>query len=51
VRGTVFGPVGAVAAGGASTLLVALLVAWPWPEMRQLTTLRGPAKQTRAAGA
>jgi MFS family permease len=35
-----FGPVAAVAAGGIGTLLVVLLVAWRWPEMRRLTTLR-----------
>jgi MFS family permease len=39
-----FGPVAAVAAGGVGTLLVVLLVAWHWPEMRRLTTLRGPAR-------
>jgi MFS family permease len=35
------GPVAAVAAGGIGTLLVVCLVAWRWPEMRRLTTLRG----------
>jgi len=35
-----FGPVIAVVAGGIGTILVVLLVAWLWPEMRRLTTLR-----------
>ena len=35
-----FGPVAAVFAGGVGTILVVLLVAWHWPEMRNLTTLR-----------
>ncbi|HEV2659614.1 MAG TPA: MFS transporter, partial [Ktedonobacteraceae bacterium] len=38
-----FGPVIAVVAGGFGTILVVILVAWLWPEMRHLTTLReGP---------
>ncbi len=37
------GPVIAVAAGGVGTLLVALLVAWLWPEMRRLGTLSDTA--------
>jgi len=36
----VFGPVIAVVAGGIGTLLVVGWVAWHWPEMRKLTTLR-----------
>jgi MFS family permease len=35
-----FGPVPAVAIGGIGTILVVLLVAWLWPEMRRLGTLR-----------
>ncbi len=35
-----FGPVIAVVAGGIGTILVVILVAWHWPEMRRLTTLR-----------
>ncbi len=35
-----FGPVLAVVAGGIGTILVVLLVAWLWPEMGHLTTLR-----------
>jgi MFS family permease len=38
-----FGPVIAVVAGGIGTLLAVALVAWRWPEMRRLTTLREPA--------
>lgn len=34
-----FGPVIAVAAGGVGTILVVLLVAWFWPEMRRMRTL------------
>jgi MFS family permease len=34
-----FGPVAAVVAGGVGTLLVVLLVAWHWPEMRRLGAL------------
>jgi MFS family permease len=34
-----FGPVAAVVAGGIGTLLVVLLVAWHWPEMRRLGAL------------
>ncbi|HLJ66247.1 MAG TPA: MFS transporter [Chloroflexota bacterium] len=35
-----FGPVIAVAGGGVATLLVVLLVAWLWPEMRNLRALK-----------
>lgn len=35
-----FGPVPAVAIGGIGTMLVVLLVAWIWPEMRRLGPLR-----------
>jgi MFS family permease len=35
----IFGPVIAVVAGGIGTLLVVLMVAWYWPEMRRLRTL------------
>jgi len=38
-----FGPVIAVVAGGVGTLLVVLLVARLWPEMRRLRTLSEPA--------
>ncbi len=34
------GPVLAVVTGGIGTILVVLLVAWRWPEMRRLGTLR-----------
>lgn len=34
------GPVPAVAIGGLGTVLVVLLIAWRWPEMRRLGTLR-----------
>ena len=34
------GPVLAVVTGGIGTILVVLLVAWRWPEMRRLATLR-----------
>lgn len=37
------GPVIAVVGGGIGTLLVVLLVAWRWPEMRRLATLSEPA--------
>ncbi len=37
------GPVIAVVAGGIGTILVVLLVAWLWPEMRRLGTLREPS--------
>ena len=39
-----FGPVIAVVAGGIGTILVVLLVAWLWPEMRRLSTLRETAR-------
>jgi MFS family permease len=39
-----FGPVVAVVAGGIGTMLVVLIVAWHWPEMRRLTTLSEPTK-------
>jgi MFS family permease len=35
-----FGPIVAVVAGGVGTILVVLLVAWFWPEIRNLSTLR-----------
>jgi hypothetical protein len=35
-----FGPVIAVVAGGVGTILVVILVARLWPEMRHLSTLR-----------
>lgn len=35
-----FGPIIAVVAGGVGTLLVVVLVAWLWPEIRDLSTLR-----------
>jgi MFS family permease len=44
-----FGPVVAVVAGGVGTILVVLLVAWLWPEMRRLGTLSEP--EHAAAGA
>ncbi len=34
------GPVLAVVTGGIGTILVVILVAWHWPEMRRLSTLR-----------
>jgi MFS family permease len=37
-----FGPVAAVVGGGIGTILVVLLVARYWPEMRELRTLREP---------
>ena len=36
-----FGPILSVVGGGIGTLLVVLLVAYAWPEMRRLTTLSG----------
>lgn len=39
-----FGPVVAVVGGGVGTLLVVVLVAWLWPEMRRLTTLSDEAQ-------
>lgn len=39
-----FGPVIAVVAGGIGTILVVLLVAWIWPEIRDLGTLRETGK-------
>lgn len=35
----IFGPTLAVVGGGIGTIIVVLLVAWRWPEMRRLTTL------------
>jgi MFS family permease len=35
-----FGPIIAVVAGGVGTILVVAAVAWLWPEMRRLTTLK-----------
>jgi MFS family permease len=46
VAAQLFGPVVAVVAGGAATLLVVALVAWTWPEMRNLRTL---SERPRAA--
>ena len=43
VTAQLFGPVIAVVAGGIGTLLVVLLVARLWPEMRNLRTLSEPA--------
>ena len=40
VAAQLFGPVIAVVAGGAATLLVVAAVAWIWPEMRRLKTLK-----------
>jgi MFS family permease len=40
VAAAVFGPVLSVVGGGIGTILVVLLVAWFWPEMRRLTTLK-----------
>ncbi len=40
-----FGPVVAVVAGGIGTLLVVMLVACYWPEMRRLSTLREPTSE------
>lgn len=37
------GPVPAVVVGGIGTVLVVLIIAWVWPEMRQLSTLRESA--------
>ena len=42
VAAFLFGPVLAVVGGGLGTILVVLLIAWRWPEMRQLRTLREP---------
>jgi len=39
----VFGPVSSVVLGGIGTILVVLLVAWCWPEMRNLGSLRESA--------
>ena len=36
---TIFGPVLAVVSGGVGTILIVLLVAWIWPEMRRLGRL------------
>ncbi len=38
------GPVIAVVAGGIGTILVVLITAWAWPEMRKLKTLDVPEK-------
>jgi MFS family permease len=37
-----FGPILAVVGGGIGTMLVVLLIAWRWPAMRDLRTLRDP---------
>jgi MFS family permease len=39
VLAQLFGPVAAIVAGGVGTLLVVLLVAWYWPEMRHLRSM------------
>jgi len=44
-----FGSVPAVAIGGIGTILVVLLVAWLWPEMRRLGPLRESAAETHAS--
>lgn len=40
VTAQLIGPVASVVAGGIGTILVVLMVAWNWPEMRRLGTLR-----------
>ncbi|HEY0753085.1 MAG TPA: MFS transporter [Ktedonobacteraceae bacterium] len=40
-----FGPIPAVVLGGIGTILVVLLVAWHWPEMRKLGSLRETTEQ------
>ncbi len=45
VAAYLFGPVLAVVGGGLGTILIVLLIAWRWPEMRQLRTLREPAPE------
>lgn len=45
VAAYLFGPVLAVVGGGLGTILVVLLIAWRWPEMRQLRTLREPVPE------
>ncbi len=45
VAAYLFGPVLAVVGGGIGTILVVLLIAWRWPEMRQLRTLREPVAE------
>jgi len=42
VAAQLLGPVGAVVFGGIGTILSVLFVAWYWPEMRALRTLREP---------
>jgi len=37
-----FGPIISVVGGGIGTILVVLVIAWLWPEMRQLKTLDPP---------
>lgn len=44
-----FGPTLAVVGGGLGTILIVLLVAWRWPEMRQLRTLREPLPEPALA--
>lgn len=39
IAAQLFGPIGAVVAGGLGTVLVVALVAWRWPEMRRLGSL------------
>jgi MFS family permease len=40
VAAAILGPMAAVAGGGVGTVLVVLLVAWVWPEMRRLERLQ-----------
>ena len=40
VTAQLIGPVASVVVGGIGTILVVLMVAWIWPEMRHLATLR-----------
>lgn len=44
-----FGPIPAVALGGLGTILVVLLVAWIWPEMRRLGSLREGVKEVEVS--
>jgi len=49
VTAQLFGPVASVVGGGIGTILVVLLVALIWPEMRRLSTLREQQGQGRPA--
>jgi len=49
VAAYLFGPILAVVGGGIGTILVVLLIAWRWPEMRQLRTLRESAPEAGLA--